>query len=285
MAACDYNKAKSDAYGNFEAVEIVISAEGNGPLILFDIEEGDIPHNSQFIGIIDTLPLYLEKNELLATIATIKAKFPDIKTQLNVFRERLAKAKFEQRRIKGLVQFEAITTKQLDDINADIALLEKERAATLSSLIIQRKSLQSEIRQLEAKIKRIEDKITRHIIINPLQGIVLNRFVHRGELVSYGTPLYKIAAIDTITLRAYIGEEQLGDIRIGQQVSVLIDSIHGTYRNYLGKISWISNKAEFTPKIIQTKNERTNLVYAFKVIVPNDGSLKIGMPAEVKFNN
>ena len=283
LGACDGGNDKSDAYGNFEAIEIIVSAEGNGKLIEFNIEEGDKIAYGQRVGVIDTMQLYLKKRQLEETIKAVQAKLPDIASQINVLKERLSKARYEQKRLNNLVRSEAAMQKQLDDINAEVSLIEKEIIATNSSLTIQQRGLLAEVKPLEAQIKVIEDLISKSIIKSPVKGTVLTKFAQRGELTSAGRSLYKIADLDTIICRAYIGEPQLSGIKIGQKVTVLIDAPKGDYKSHEGKITWVADKAEFTPKVIQTKDERINLVYAIKIAVKNDGSLKIGMPAEIKF--
>jgi len=283
ISACNGDNNKSDAYGNFEAIEIIVSAEGNGKLIEFNIEEGDKIAYNQIVGVIDTMQLYLKKRQLEETIKAVQAKMPDITSQINVLKERLAKAKYEQKRVTNLVMSEAAMPKQSDDINAEVALIKKEIIAKKSSLTIQQRGLLAEVKPLEAQIEVIDDLISKSIIKNPINGTVLTKFAYKGELTAAGEPLYKIADLDTIICRAYVGEPQLSQIKIGQKVTVLIDSPDGDFINHKGQITWIADKAEFTPKVIQTKDERTNLVYAIKIAVKNDGSLKIGMPAEVRF--
>lgn len=283
FSACSGDNNTSDAYGNFEAVEIIVSAEGTGKLVEFNIEDGDKISMGQRVGVIDTVQLFLKKNNLQANIEAVRTKLPDIASQINVLKERLSKAKYEQERLTNLVKSEAVMQKQLDDINAEVSLIEREIIARNSFLTIQQRGLLAEIKPLEAQIKMIDDLIFKSIIKNPIKGTVLTKFAHKGELTSVGRPLYKIADLDTLICRAYVGEPLLSLIKIGQKATVLIDAPNGKYEGHKGKITWVSDKAEFTPKVIQTKEERTNLVYAIKIAVKNDGTLKIGMPAEVKF--
>lgn len=283
LFGCNLNSEKSDAYGNFEAIEIIVSSEANGKIIEFDIEEGDNLSSNQQIGIIDTTQLYLQKVQLIESIKAIKAKFPDITSQINVLRERVTKAEVERKRLEKLIAADAATTKELDNINADIAIIKREITATKSSLNIQRRGLSAEIPPIESHINIIDDLISKSIISSPINGTVLTKFSHSGELATQGKYLFKIANIDALICRAYISEPQLSEVKLGQTVTVLIDAPNGELKKHSGVITWISSKAEFTPKIIQTKEERTNLVYAMKIKVKNDGFLKIGMPAEVKF--
>lgn len=283
IGACKGGDDKSDAYGNFEAIEIIVSAEGSGKLLEFNIEEGDKITQGKRIGVIDTIQLYLTKSQLQETIKVVLAKLPDVASQINVLKVRLAKAKYEQKRLTNLVKSGAAMPKQLDDINAEVSLIKKEIIAKNSLLTTQQRGLLAEVKSLEAQIKVIEDLISKSIIKNPVNGTVLTKFAYQGELTAAGRPLYKIADLETIICRAYVGEPQLSEIKIGQELTVLIDAPDGGYKKHEGKITWIADKAEFTPKVIQTKDERTNLVYAIKIAVKNDGSLKIGMPAEIKF--
>lgn len=283
FVACDSGREKSDAYGNFEAIEIIVSSEANGKILNFDIEEGALLSENKALGIVDTTQLYLQKVQLTRSIQAIQAKLPDISSQVNVLKERLAKAKFEEKRIKNLVKAKAVTTKQLDDVKAEISLIEREIIATTSSLNIQEAGLLAEIPTIEAKIELINDLILKSIISSPINGTVLTKFAYSGELTTHAKPLFKVANIDELICRAYISEPQLSDVKLRDEVTVFIDSSDGGLKEYKGIITWISSKAEFTPKIIQTKEERTNLVYAMKIKVANDGYLKIGMPAEVKF--
>lgn len=283
ISACNGGKNTSDAFGNFEAIEIIVSAEGNGKLVELNIEEGNIISCNQRVGVIDTMQLYLKKNQLEASIKAVKAKLPDIASQINVLKQRLSKAIYEQERLINLVKAEAAIPKKLDDINAEVKLIKKEIIAKKSSLTTQQKGLLAEVKPLEAQIKVIEDLINKSIIQNPVKGTVLAKFAYMGELTSAGRPLYKIADLENIICRAYVGEPQLSEIKIGQKVTVLVDAPNGEFKKHEGQITWVAAKAEFTPKVIQTKDERTNLVYAIKIAVKNDGSLKIGMPAEVKF--
>lgn len=283
LAACHGRDSQSDAFGNMEAVEVIVSAEGNGKLLHFDLEEGNRLGLNQWVGTIDTMQLYYKKVQLQETVRALYAKLPDIPAQLNVLRERLAKACYEKKRTERLLESGAATAKQLDDLNAEMALIEKEVVANSSLLTIQQKGLLAEVKPLEAQIAATEDLISKCVVTNPLEGTVLTKFAQRGELAVEGRPLYKIADVDHLIMRAYVGEEQLGDLHIGAEVTVLVDSADGGYREFKGCVTWVSDRAEFTPKVIQTKKERTNLVYAFKVLVNNDGTLKIGMPGEVRF--
>ncbi len=284
LMACKSNKHEADAYGNFEAVETIVSAEGTGKILVFGVEEGMILPADTIVGWIDSTQLHLKKTQLQANIKAVLSKRPDAGPQLQVIREQIATQKREQQRITNLLNARAATSKQLDDINAQIAVLEKQYTSLASSLQTQTTGLTSETQPLQAQVAQVNDQLSQTRITNPLHGTVLTKYVEKGEVVNYGKALYKIADLSEIILRAYVGEEQLGQVKIGAPVTVLTDAPEGKYRELKGTITWVSAAAEFTPKVIQTKEERTNLVYAVKVKVKNEGSIKIGMPGELQFS-
>ncbi|MCC6461134.1 MAG: efflux RND transporter periplasmic adaptor subunit [Saprospiraceae bacterium] len=296
FAACQKSAPKADAYGNFEADERIISSEANGQILELRLEEGQTLQAGQWIGRVDSTQLVLKKEQLRASIRAIAAKSPAIRAQLAVFekqldasREQLNALQREKLRVEKLLKSDAATPKQLDDLNDQMTLVQRQmdvtlgqRSATDASLGIQKDGLLAEILPLEKQIAQLDDQIAKCRIINPAAGTVLTRYAETGELSTFGKPLYKVADLSQLVLRAYIAGDQLGSIRIGQQVRVGIDAPEGKMKECTGNITWIASKAEFTPKIIQTKDERVNLVYAIKIAVANDGSLKIGMPAEVR---
>jgi len=279
LSSCSKNDKRSDAYGNFEAVETIVSAEATGKLVDFNIEEGQVLEKDVTVGNIDADQLSLKRQQLEAQKNTIKTKFKNVFSQINVYQEQKRVSQVEKNRIEKLLKDEAATTKQLDDINGNINVLDKQIAAIES----QNSTTMQELKSLDVQIQQVQDQINKSAVINPVKGTVLMKLVEQSEIVNYGKPLYKIADISTMELRVYVSGDQLPNIKIGQVVRVLIDSGKDGFRELAGTISWISSKAEFTPKIIQTKEERVNLVYAVKVKVANDGSLKIGMPGEVIF--
>ncbi|HVI45615.1 MAG TPA: HlyD family efflux transporter periplasmic adaptor subunit [Chitinophaga sp.] len=283
LLACSSRKHTSDAYGNFEAVETVVGAESTGKLLVFGVEEGMTLPADTVVGWIDSTQLHLKRTQLQANIRAVLSKTPDTQPQLQVISEQIARQKVEQRRITNLLNAHAATPKQLDDINAQIAVLEKQYRSLASSLQTQVSGIHSETQPLQAQVAQVADQLTQSRVVNPVNGTVLVKYVEKGEIITYGKALYKIADLSDLILRAYISEEQLGQVKTGQQVTVLTDQPEGKYREWPGIITWIAAEAEFTPKIIQTKEERVNLVYAVKVKVKNDGSLKIGMPAELLF--
>jgi HlyD family secretion protein len=275
-AACNRDGSEFDATGNFEADEIIISAEATGKIIQLNVEEGNQLKSQTAVGLIDTTQLHLRKMQLEYSIRAVQAKQPNATIQLAAITEQIETAKREKKRVENLL-------KQLDDLNAQLDLLQRQYAATQSTLNITKQSLQSETLPLKAQLEQVQDQINKSQIINPIDGTVLSLYAKKNEVVNPGKALYKIADLSTIILRAYISGSQLSQIKLGQPVTVLVDAPEGKYKEYTGTISWVSDKAEFTPKTIQTKEERANLVYAVKINVRNDGYLKLGMYGEVKF--
>ncbi|QEH41895.1 HlyD family secretion protein [Chitinophaga sp. XS-30] len=284
FAACNGGDAAADAYGNFESTEIIVSAEATGRLLRFDVEEGTILPARTVVGAIDSTQLSLKKAQLGANIEAVLSKRPDVSPQLGVIRQQIATWQREKQRVENLLKANAATTKQLDDVNARIAELEKQYASTASSLQTQVSGLTSETQPLRYQVEQVEEQLAQSRIINPVEGTVLVKYVENGEVVSFGKPLYKIADLRTMYLRAYISGDQLGQVKTGQEVIVQTDLPGGEMKSWKGTISWISAEAEFTPKTIQTKEERVQLVYALKVKVENDGGLKIGMPGEIRLS-
>lgn len=283
MLSCSNGNGDFDATGTFESEEIIVSSEASGRIIKLDVEEGVLLKKDQIVGLIDTTQLYLKKKQLLASIKAVISKQPDINTQLASLEKQIETAKTEKKRIENLVLSDAASTKQLDDINNQLEVLNKQYLAAKSSLTITKQGLQSETLPLYAQVEQIQDQINKSIIKNPVEGTVLTKYSKLDEVTAVGKPLYKIADLSMMTLRAYINGDQLGQIKLGQKVKVFVDKGDGEQKELNGEIYWVSSKAEFTPKTIQTKDERANLVYAIKVKVINDGYLKIGMYGEVKF--
>ncbi|MFZ1518830.1 MAG: HlyD family efflux transporter periplasmic adaptor subunit [Ignavibacteriaceae bacterium] len=283
LLACSNGNGDFDATGTFESEEIIVSSEAMGKLIMFKVEEGMNLKLNDIVGVVDTTQLHLKKKQLLASVKVVLSKQPDIATQLASLQKQIETAETEQTRINNLVKSNAATTKQLDDINSQLDVLRKQYNATKSSLTITKQGLQSETLPLTAQVEQIEDQIKKSYIINPVDGTVLTRYAKLNEVTSNGKALYKIANLSEMTLRAYVDGNQLGEIKLGQKVKVFVDKGEGEQKEMSGEIYWVSSKAEFTPKTIQTKDERANLVYAIKVKVLNDGYLKIGMYGEVKF--
>ncbi|WP_372802525.1 HlyD family secretion protein [Lutibacter sp.] len=279
LLSCNKNE-KADGYGNFEATEITISAENSGKLIQFTAEEGQILKKGAYVGFIDTIPLSLKRDQLLVQKTIISSKSSNVLSQISVLNAQLKTATINKNRIENLVREDAGTQKQLDDINGEIEVIQKQ----IKSIQSQNLPIINELKSIDVQLKQVNDLLQKSYIINPVNGTILSTYAESKEITSFGKPLYKIADLTNMQLRVYISENQLSNIKIGQEVTVKIDE-KDAMKNYSGIVSWIASEAEFTPKIIQTKEERVNLVYAVKVDVKNDGSLKIGMPAEMWITN
>ena len=277
--SCSNSNGKADGYGNFEATEITVSAENNGKLLQFQVEEGNLLKKDQFVGYIDTIPLSLKKDQLMVSKDVIASKSKGVLSQISVLQAKLKTANINKTRIENLIKDHAGTQKQLDDINGEIDVIKNQ----ITSIEIQNAPVVNELKNIDVQLQQLDDQIQKSKITNPIEGTVLTKYAEPNEVTAFGKPLYKIADLSTMELRVYVSETQLANIKIGQKVTVKIDA-EKTMKSYDGTISWIASEAEFTPKIIQTKEERVALVYAVKVNVKNDGSLKIGMPAEMWLN-
>ena len=297
FTACNRKTPKFDASGTFEVDEVIVSAEQSGKILSFNVDEGKHLTQGEVVGIIDSENLSLQKEQIEASIQALHEKTADVtpqvkllQDQLGVQQSQLANLLHERTRTENLIKQDAATGKQLDDINSQIDVLQKQMDVTRQQINVQRtntstqnRTVLSEKPQLEKRVAQLSDQISKASIVNPVNGTVITKYAEPGEITSAGKALYKIANLDTLTLRAYITGTQLPQIKLNQVVKVMIDSGANAYRDYSGTITWISDKAEFTPKTIQTKEERANLVYAIKVRVKNDGYLKIGMYGEVMF--
>ncbi|MCB0426591.1 MAG: HlyD family efflux transporter periplasmic adaptor subunit [Mangrovimonas sp.] len=277
--SCSNSNGKADGYGNFEATEITVSAENNGKLLQFQVEEGNLLKKEQFVGYIDTIPLSLKKDQLMVSKDVIASKSKGVLSQISVLQAKLKTANINKTRIENLIKDHAGTQKQLDDINGEIDVIKNQ----ITSIEIQNAPVVNELKNIDVQLQQLDDQIQKSKITNPIEGTVLTKYAEPNEVTAFGKPLYKIADLSTMELRVYVSETQLANIKIGQKVTVKIDA-EKTMKSYDGTISWIASEAEFTPKIIQTKEERVALVYAVKVTVKNDDSLKIGMPAEMWLN-
>lgn len=296
LLACNGNRTEYDASGTFEADEVIVSSLANGKILSFNVDEGDQLVKDSIVGQIDPVPLSLQKQEVEATIeslgqqtANVTPQIKLLEDQLKVQQSQLNNLLHEKTRTENLLKEDAATRKQLDDINAQIDVVKKQMDVTQQQVNVQKSNIGTQNRgilsqgkPLEKKAAQIEDQLMKTNIKNPTNGTVLTTYAEEGEITSVGKALYKIADLSTITLRAYITGSQLSQVKLGQQVTVLVDDGKDKYKEFPGKITWVSDKAEFTPKTIQTKDERANLVYAMKVKVKNDGYLKIGMYGEVK---
>lgn len=283
LASCGKNANEYDASGNFEAAEKIISSESTGKILQLNIEEGLVLKAGQPVGYIDTTQLFLRKKQLHYSIRALLAKSPDAASQLSTIQKQIETATYEKKRMENLLKDDAGTKKQLDDLTAQVELLQKQYNALQTSLVITARSLQSETLPLKAQVEQLEDQIKKSIIVNPMEGTVLTKYAEQDEVVTAGKAIYKIADLSAMLLRAYISGDQLAEIKLGQKVNVLVDDVEAGTKKYEGILEWVSDKAEFTPKTIQTKAERANLVYAIKIKVKNDGFLKIGMYGDVMF--
>lgn len=284
LSACRDDNVSFDAAGSFEAEETIISSEATGTIKSFEIGEGQTLEAGQVVGYIDSLQLYLKKKQLEAQVTAVLGKKPNIPVQMAVLREKLSTAEKERTRVVHLVVGDAATPKQLDDINAEIEMLKKQIEAQRSTLSISSGGLLNEVAPLQVQIEQLNDQLSRCRITNPVQGTVLTKYAETHEMTAAGKPLYKIADLSKMILRVYITGGQLPQIKLNQKVTVLTDDGNGGYREIAGTIIWINDKAEFTPKTIQTRDERANRVYAVKVKVKNEGAFKIGMYGQIKFN-
>lgn len=280
LASCGRNEKLSDAYGNFEAVTVSVSAESSGKIIELTVEEGQKLDQGAIIGRIDSTEQYLRKMQLLAQKSAVATKQAGVQGQINVQLQQIANLRVEKERILRLLEDKAATPKQLDDISGAIELAEKQ----VASIQTQVAGIREELNVIDRQIDQVNEALRKCTIRNPLDGTVLVKYAQAGEITGPGKTLYKIANLDELELKVYVPGDQLPSVKIGQKVEVLIDKDKKSNRKLQGTVSWISQKAEFTPKIIQTKEERVDLVYGVKVRVPNDGSLKISMPGEVNFN-
>jgi HlyD family secretion protein len=272
-----------DASGSFEATETIISAEATGRILQLKIEEGQELDSGQLIGFIDSTQLQLSKLQLVQNKKAILSGRPEVNAQVEALRTELSNAILDHDRTERLVKGGIASQKQLDDAEAKIATLKSRITAQESSLQTTTVSLTEQGNTVDAQMKEINDQLKKCIVINPVKGTVLTKYAEQFEMAVLGKPLYKIADLSSIVLRAYITGDQLHEVKVGQKVKVFTDDGKGGYKKTEGVITWVNNKSEFTPKTIQTKNERANLVYAMKVKVKNDGYLKIGMYGEVNW--
>ena len=274
-------EAEFDAQGTFEATEVVVSSEATGRILNFDIEEGMAIAANQAVGTIDSLQLHLQRKQLVAQQSALLASRPDVKKQVAALREQIAKQKTELRRVDNMLRDGAATQKQKDDIKAQIKILEGQLEAQLSTLDKNTSTINGNSVVLEAQIAALDDRISKCRIISPVGGTVLVKYAEAGELASAGKPLMKVANLEDIYLRAYFTSDQLSKVNLGDEVTVTANFGGDERYDYKGRVAWISSESEFTPKTIQTKDSRANLVYAVKIAVENDGRLKIGLAGEV----
>ena len=284
LASCGSNEKEYDATGTFEATEVTVAAEQSGTLMMFDVNEGDSLVLGKEVGLVDTTQIWLKIQQAGATKAVYQSQKPDMEKQIAVTRQQLAKARQDQQRYKELVADGAAPSKMLDDATNQVAVLQKQLDAQISSLSTQLSTLNSQVSTVDVQVSQLKDQLQKCHITTPIKGTVLEKYVEKGEFVAVGKPLFKMADTDQMFIRAYVTSAQLKDIKVGQKAKVFADYGDGQKKEYEGTVSWISSRSEFTPKTIQTDDERADLVYALKVTIKNDGYVKIGMYGEVKFN-
>lgn len=297
LMACNNKNGKFDATGTFEVDEVIVSSELAGKITSFSVEEGQTIPKDSIVAVVDAANISLQKEQVEANIQALSEKTADVSPQVRLLENQLAVQQsqlnnllHEQARIQNLLKQDAATGKQLDDITAQVDVAQKNLAVTqqqinvqCSNVATQNRGIMSEGKPLEKRIAQLDDQLRRATILNPVNGTVITKYAEQGEITAAGKALYKIADLSTMTLRAYITGTQISEVKLGQVVKVLVDDGADKYKELPGTIVWIADKAEFTPKTIQTKEERANLVYAIKVKVKNDGYLKIGMYGEIKF--
>ncbi len=282
MTSCGSGDGSYDASGAFEATEVIVSAETSGRILSFSPDEGSLITAGQNLGCIDSIQIYLKKRQLEASLDGLESRRPDIPVQTAALARQIATAKSERQRVENLLDANAANQKQLDDLNAQIEVLQKQLAATRTGLTSQDEGLKRDADALKLQIKQIEDQLSRCRLVAPVSGTILEKYSRKGEMAMPGKALYKVADTGIMYLRAYVTADQLTRMKIGQELTVSADFGEKDARDYPGTITWIASRAEFTPKTIQTRDERAHLVYAVKVKVVNDGYLKIGMYGSLK---
>jgi HlyD family secretion protein len=278
VSSCSSDRDEPDAYGSFEATEITVSSLANGRLLKFTLEEGQILDSNQFVGYVDTMDLYLKKLQTIGQRNATGSRRDDLGAQVAVQEQNRENILIEKKRVENLLKDGAATKKQLDDITASLNMIDKQ----IGSIQSQYKGIGDQIGSIDQQIAQLNESIRNARIMNPVRGTVLTKYAETDEVTTFGKPLYKLADLREMLLRVYVSGAQLPHIDIGDSVEVRYDQDQTTNAVTRGMVSWISQSAEFTPKTIQTKEERVNLVYAVKIRVKNNGSLKIGMPGEIK---
>ena len=281
MTACQ-EVAEYDAQGTFEATEVTLSAESNGKILHLDVNEGDVVQLGVVIGAIDSIQIFQQRKQLIAQQAALLNSRPDKEKQVAAIKQQITTANRELQRVESLLGDGAATSKQRDDIQSQINVLQDQLSATLSTLDKNTSSINNNATALEAQIAALDDLLSKCRIISPINGTVLVKYAQAGELAAIGKPMMKVADLSQIYLRAYFTSDQLAHLNLGKEVTVTADFGADQRYDYKGKVVWISSESEFTPKTIQTKDTRANLVYAVKIAVKNDGRLKVGLAGEVK---
>jgi len=279
MTGCNNKSDEADAYGNFEATEVIVSAENSGRILKFDVIEGTEIDQGTEIALIDTTLFHLQKAEIIAGMKGVRTKINSINAQNDILKQQIANLNVNIARTENMLKNDAATQTQYDDLTGQVAVMEKQIAANNT----QKASVAAELLIYESKTATLNEQIVRSCIKSPLKGTVIEKYAEAGEIAAAGKPLVKIADLSVIKLKVYVSGAQLGSVKIGQQCTVRIDDGEKGYSSFTGTITYISGKAEFTPKIIQTKEERVTLVYAVTIDVINDGSMKSGMPGEAIF--
>ncbi len=279
VVSCNQGDNLSDAYGNFESVPVYVSPDVSGRILFLKFEEGEKLDSGQLVVIIDTMPYHLNLMEIKARQTSVYSKLENMDAQAAIYKDQKKALLVELNRAEKLFKSGAATSQSLDDLNGRLDVLDSQ----IKSVMVQKRSIKSEAAVLDQNMLLIRDKLDRCYLKNRVQGTVLEKYAEAFEIAVTGKPVYKIANLNTLELRVYVSGAMLPEIKLGDQVVVLVDRDSKTNRELTGEVSWISSEAEFTPKIIQTKEERVKLVYAIKIRVKNDGSLKIGMPGEVIF--
>jgi HlyD family secretion protein len=280
LAACNGNIPEADAYGNFEAKEINVSAETSGRIVKMNLSEGQSYNAGTEVLIIDTVQLDLKKKELLAKKYAAVVKKENVKAQEDVYKQQKQVLENDLKRIEKMLSAGAATSKQIDNLEGQIHVLDKQMLAVHSNMV----GIAAEVAVIEVGLAQVEDMLQRSRVKTPVSGVVISKYVELGEIAGPGKVLFKIANLDELDLKAFISGKQLSSITLGQKVRVAIDGSKEDMIFYDGIVSWIAPNSEFTPKNIQTKEERLSQVYALKITVKNNGAIKINMPGEVYFN-
>lgn len=283
LTACNSGDKEYDATGTFEATETTVAAEQAGTLLTFSLEEGDNIEAGTEVGLIDTTQLWLKISQTEASKAVYQSQKPDQEKQIAATRQQLAKARTEQQRYKELVADGAAPSKMLDDASNQVQVLQRQLDAQVSALQTSTNALSRQMDAADVQVRQLRDQLLKCHIKSPIGGTVLEKYVERGEYVTPGKPLFKIGDVRHMYLRAYITSAQLKNVKTGQKVKVFADYGGGQKKEYVGTVTWISSRSEFTPKTILTDDERADLVYAVKIAIETDGYVKIGMYGEVRF--
>ena len=283
LLSCGSGNPEYDASGVFEATEIIVSSKVSGEIMKFDVQEGENVESGAVLGYTDTVQLALKKKQLAANLSATESRYLNRNRQIASLQQSLVNARKEQTRFEKLLTAKAVSQKQADDVRYQVEVLERELAAAKEQVESANSSISGQSAGIIAQIEQLDDMMAKSVITSPIKGVVLTKYAEQGEYTVPGKALFKVADIENIKLRAYINAAQFNEIKLGQKVKVFSDKGESGVREYEGVISWISDKAEFTPKTIQTRDERENLVYAVKISVKNNGAIKIGMYGEVKF--